>query len=326
MAVIGATGVVGRTMLTVLAERKVEIDRLFLVASDKSAGQILEFAGENHTVITVDEAMGKPIDIALFSAGKELSKAHARSFADKGAIVIDNSSAWRMDPAIKLIVPEINGDSLTLEDKIIANPNCSTIQLVMALAPLHKVNPIKRLVISTYQSVSGTGKKAVQQLEAETKGAEAEKVYAHPIFMNVLPHCDAFSADDYTLEELKLVNETRKIIGDETIAITATAVRVPVVGGHSESVNVEFTQPFDIGELKEILVSTDGVIVLDEPADDQYPMPIDAEGKDDVFVGRIRKDFSHPNAVNLWIVSDNLRKGAATNAVQIAEHVIEHVL
>jgi aspartate-semialdehyde dehydrogenase len=326
IAVIGATGVVGRSMLTVLEERNVEIDDLFLVATDKSTGQILEFAGENHTVITLDEALAKPVDIALLSAGKELSKKYARSFADKGAFVIDNSSAWRMDPEIKLIVPEINGCSLTPEDKLIANPNCSTIQMVMALAPLHKVNPIRRLVISTYQSVSGTGKKAVQQLEEEARGLEAERVYPHPIFMNVLPHCDAFSEDDYTLEEWKLVNETRKILGDEHIGITATAVRVPVVGGHSESVNIEFDQPFDIQALKDILANTKGVTLTDNPQDCQYPMPLDAQGQDDVFVGRIRKDLSHPNAVNLWIVSDNLRKGAATNAVQIVEHVIEHVL
>ncbi|MBL4755998.1 MAG: aspartate-semialdehyde dehydrogenase [Flavobacteriales bacterium] len=326
IAVVGATGVVGRTMLTVLAEREVAIDALFLVASEKSAGQEIEFGGEKHTVITVEEALTKPIDIALFSAGKALSKEYARSFADKGAFVIDNSSAWRMDPAIKLIVPEINGDSLTLQDKIIANPNCSTIQMVLTLAPLHRVNPIKRLVISTYQSVSGTGKDAVLQLEAEIKGAVAEKVYPHPIFMNVLPHCDVFSDDGYTLEELKLVNETRKIIGDDNIAITATAVRVPVVGGHSESVNIEFERPFDVAELKEILARTAGVTVVDDPAKNQYPMPIDAEGKDDVFVGRIRKDLSNPNAVNVWIVSDNLRKGAATNAVQIAEHVIKTVI
>ena len=313
-------------MLTILEERNIDIDNLFLVASDKSAGQEVEFSGDTLTVITIDEALSKPIDIALFSAGKALSKEHAHSFTAKGAIVIDNSSAWRMDPNIKLVVPEINGDQLTIDDKIIANPNCSTIQMVMALAPLHKVNPIKRLVISTYQSVSGTGKKAVQQLEDEISGGDVEKVYPYPIFMNVLPHCDEFSDDGYTLEELKLVNETRKILGDDNIAITATAVRVPVVGGHSESVNVEFSQPFDIAELKEILEGTDGITVLDNIKDNVYPMPIEAEGKDDVFVGRIRKDLSHPNAVNLWIVSDNLRKGAATNAVQIAELAIKNLL
>jgi len=326
IAVIGATGVVGRTILTVLEERKVEISALFLVASDRSAGQVLRCNGEDHVVITMDEALDKSIDIVLFSAGKELSLKHARSFANKGAFVIDNSSAWRMNPEIKLIVPEINGKTLNLEDKIIANPNCSTIQLVMTLAPLHKVNTIRRLVISTYQSVSGTGKKAVQQLEAEIRGVKNERVYPHPIFMNVLPHCDEFSEDDYTLEEWKLINETRKILGDEHIGITATAVRVPVVGGHSESVNVEFNQPFDIKAVKEILANTEGVILTDDPQDCQYPMPIDAQGKDSVFVGRIRKDLSQPNAINLWIVSDNLRKGAATNAVQIAEQVGERLL
>lgn len=326
IAVVGATGMVGRTILTVLSERDVPIKELFLVASDKSAGKTIEFHGKQHTVITVEEVLTKPVDIVLFSAGKQLSLDHAKSFADKGAIVIDNSSAWRMDPAIKLVVPEINGHLLNSEDTIIANPNCSTIQLVMVLAPLHKVNPIKRLIISTYQSVSGTGIKAVKQLEDEAAGKDAERVYPHQIFKNALPHCDEFSDDGYTLEELKLVNETRKIIGDDSIAITATAVRVPVSGGHSESVNIEFERPFNIGELKDILERTDGVTVVDSPKDNQYPMPIDAEGKDDVFVGRIRVDLSNPNAVNVWIVSDNLRKGAATNAVQIAECVIENVL
>jgi len=326
IAVVGATGVVGRTILIVLEERKVEIAALFLVASNRSAGQVLKYGGEDHVVITMDEALAKPIDIVLFSAGKELSRKHARSFADNGAFVIDNSSAWRMDPGVKLIVPEINGKTLKPEDTIIANPNCSTIQMVMALAPLHKVNAIRRLVISTYQSVSGTGKKAVQQLEEEIRGVENERVYPHPIFMNVLPHCDEFSEDDYTLEEWKLVNETRKILGDENIGITATAVRVPVVGGHSESVNIEFSQPFDIKALKEILANTEGVTLTDDPQKCEYPMPIDAQGKDNVFVGRIRKDLSQPNTINIWIVSDNLRKGAATNAVQIAEHVSAHLL
>ena len=326
IAVIGATGLVGRTMLSILSERGVPIDKLFLVASDKSAGKKIDFGGTEHTVITVQEALGKPIDIALFSAGKEISKEHAQSFADKGAFVIDNSSAWRMDPGIKLVVPEINAHLLTINDKIIANPNCSTIQLVMALAPLHQVNTIKRLVISTYQSVSGTGIKAIQQMEGEASGEHVSKVYPHPIFKNCLPHCDEFSDDDYTLEELKLVNETRKIIGDDNIAITATAVRVPVVGGHSESVNIEFEKPFDLAELRKILSQTEGVTVLDNPKENQYPMPHEAEGKDDVFVGRIRKDLSNVNAVNMWIVSDNLRKGAATNAVQIMEHILKHIL
>ncbi|MBL4658372.1 MAG: aspartate-semialdehyde dehydrogenase, partial [Flavobacteriales bacterium] len=250
IAVVGATGMVGRTILTILSERKVPIQQLYLVASDKSAGKTIEFKGADYQVITVDEALTKPIDLVLFSAGKQLSLDHAQSFADKGAIVIDNSSAWRMDPNIKLVVPEINGGLLTTDDKIIANPNCSTIQLVMTLAPLHKVNPIKRLVISTYQSVSGTGIKAVRQLEDEAAGRDAERIYPHQIFKNALPHCDDFSDDGYTLEELKLVNETKKIMGDDSIAVTATAVRVPVSGGHSELVNIEFAQPFDIGELK----------------------------------------------------------------------------
>ena len=326
MAIIGATGMVGRTMLSVLAERKFPVKEIFLVASEKSAGKQIDIAGIQHTVITVQEALTKPIDIALFSAGKKLSQEYAKSFADKGAFVIDNSSAWRMDPTIKLVVPEINGHLLTDEDKIIANPNCSTIQLVMVLAPLHNVNSIKRLVISTYQSVSGTGILAVKQLEAEILGNDTERVYPHQIFKNCLPHCDSFSDNGYTLEELKLVNETRKIIGDNNIAITATAVRVPVVGGHSESVNIEFEQPFELSELKGILEQTEGVTVVDNPQENQYPMPVNAAGKDDVFVGRIRVDLSNPNAVNVWIVSDNLRKGAATNAVQIAEYVVENML
>lgn len=326
IAVVGATGMVGRVMLAVLAERKLPISTLLLVASSRSVGKQISFEGKNHTVIGLEEAVAAQPDIALFSAGGNTSMEWAPKFAAVGTTVIDNSSAWRMDTTKKLIVPEINAEQLSSKDKIIANPNCSTIQMVLALAPLHKAYRIKRIVVSTYQSITGTGVKAVEQLENELQGKSGEMAYPHPIHKNALPQCDVFLENDYTKEEMKLVNETHKILGDSTIGITATAIRIPVVGGHSESVNLEFTKPYDITALRKLLEQTPGVIVKDDPVSNEYPMPIDAEGKDAVFVGRIRRDPSVGNGLNLWIVSDNLRKGAATNTVQIAEYLIEHKL
>lgn len=326
IAVVGATGLVGNTILRVLEESGIDIGELIPVASSKSVGKTVLFNGQSIPVCTAEEALARDIDIALFSAGGSVSKEYAPTFAANNTVVIDNSSAFRMDADKKLVVPEVNGTLLTKEDRIIANPNCSTIQMVMALAPLHKVNPIKRLVISTYQSITGTGIKAVRQLEDERSGTEGEKAYPHIIDKNCLPHCDDFSDDGYTKEELKLVNETKKILGDDRIQITATAVRVPIVGGHCESVNVEFNEPMEVSVVKELLDAAPGVIVLDNPEKNEYPMPINVAGKDEVFVGRIRKDLSNSNAINLWIVADNLRKGAATNAVQIAEHLIKNGL
>jgi aspartate-semialdehyde dehydrogenase len=326
IAVVGATGMVGNVMLAVLAERKLSISELLLVASPRSVGKQISFEGKNHTVVGLETAVANRPDIALFSAGGATSLKWAPKFAAVGTTVIDNSSAWRMDPNKKLIVPEINANQLSTTDKIIANPNCSTIQMVMALAPLHKAYRIKRIVISTYQSITGTGVKAVEQLKNEQEGKAGEMAYPHPIHKNALPQCDVFLENDYTKEEMKLVNETHKILGDASIGITATAIRIPVVGGHSESVNLEFEKPFVIAELRELLEQTPGVIVKDKPASNEYPMPIDAEGKDAVFVGRMRRDPSIENGLNLWIVSDNLRKGAATNTVQIAEYLIEHNL
>ncbi|MDA7797488.1 aspartate-semialdehyde dehydrogenase [Flavobacteriaceae bacterium] len=322
IAVVGATGMVGEIMLKVLEERNFPISELFLVASERSVGKSLNFKGSAHKVIGLDTAVALKPDIALFSAGGDTSLTWAPKFAEVGTTVIDNSSAWRMDVSKKLIVPEINGEELSKQDKIIANPNCSTIQMVMALAPLHKEFKIKRLIISTYQSITGTGVKAVQQLDKESKGEQADAAYPHQIHKNALPHCDVFLENDYTKEEMKLVHETHKILNDAAIGITATAVRIPVVGGHSESVNIEFEKEFDVQHIREILQKTSGVEVQDDPANQLYPMPIDAEGKDAVFVGRIRRDTSHPNALNMWIVADNLRKGAATNTVQIAEYLI----
>jgi len=326
IAVVGATGMVGEIMLKVLEERNFPIQELLLVASKRSVGKTLTFKGASHKVIGLETAVAAKPDIALFSAGGETSKNWAPKFAEVGTTVIDNSSAWRMDESKKLIVPEINGNILTKEDKIIANPNCSTIQMVMALAPLHKAYRIKRIVISTYQSITGTGVKAVEQLKNEREGKAGEMAYPHPIHKNALPQCDVFLENDYTKEEMKLVNETHKILGDASIGITATAIRIPVVGGHSESINLEFEKPYVIAELRELLEQTPGVIVKDKPASNEYPMPIDAEGKDAVFVGRMRRDPSIENGLNLWIVSDNLRKGAATNTVQIGEYLIEHNL
>ena len=322
IAVVGATGMVGEIMLKVLEERNFPISELLLVASERSVGKTLKYKNTSYTVIGLETAVAAQPDIALFSAGGSTSLEWAPKFAEVGTTVIDNSSAWRMDVSKKLVVPEINGQELTKEDKIIANPNCSTIQMVMALAPLHREFQIKRLIISTYQSITGTGVKAVQQLEQESQGLETDAVYPHQIHKNALPHCDVFLENDYTKEEMKLVNETHKILNDDSIGVTATAVRIPVVGGHSEAVNIEFEKDFSVARIRELLENTSGVEAQDDPLNNHYPMPITAEGKDAVFVGRIRRDTSHPNAVNMWIVADNLRKGAATNTVQIAEYLI----
>lgn len=323
VAVVGATGMVGQIMLKVLAERNFPVDELIPVASEKSVGKEIEFKSKTYKVVSVEQAVAMRPDVALFSAGGETSKIWAPKFAVEGTTVIDNSSAWRMDPNIPLVVPEINAFRLKETDKIIANPNCSTIQLVMVLNPLNKKYGIKRVVVSTYQSVTGTGKEAVDQLESEIKGETPKMKYPYPIFKNALPHCDVFEDNGYTKEELKLVNETRKILNDPNIALTATAVRVPVQGGHSESVNIEFKQDFDESEVRKILRRTIGVQVQDNPDTLTYPMPLFAEGRDEIFVGRIRRDYSQPNTMNLWVVADNLRKGAATNAVQIAEHLLK---
>ncbi|MDA9668305.1 aspartate-semialdehyde dehydrogenase [Flavobacteriaceae bacterium] len=326
IALVGATGMVGNVMLEVLAERKLPITELLLVASERSVGKEIPFKGKTLKVIGLEKAVAARPAIALFSAGGDTSLEWAPKFAALGTVVIDNSSAWRMDLSKKLIVPEINGNELTSEDKIIANPNCSTIQMVMALAPLHKVYKIKRLIISTYQSITGTGVKAVEQLNNEAQGKKGMMAYPYPIHKNAIPHCDIFLENDYTKEEMKLVHETHKILGDDTMGITATAIRIPVLGGHSEAVNIEFENPFEISDIRKLLNNTQGIVVQDNPETNTYPMPIYAEGKDDVFIGRIRRDTSHPNAVNLWIVADNLRKGAATNTVQIAEYLIANVL
>ncbi len=323
VAVVGATGMVGNIMLKVLAERNFPVTELLAVASEKSVGKTLIYNGKTITVIRLEEAVQQQPDLAIFSAGGTTSLAWAPKFAAVGTTVVDNSSAWRMDETKKLVVPEINIDQVTKEDKIIANPNCSTIQMVLALAPLHKKYKIKRLVVSTYQSITGTGVKAVQQLENEYQGIDGEMAYPYPIHKNAIPHCDVFEENGYTKEEMKLVRETQKILNDNTIAVTATAVRIPVVGGHSEAVNVEFENDFDLNELKQLLASTEGIVVEDDLQNNKYPMPIYAEGKDAVFVGRIRRDYSQPKTLNMWIVSDNLRKGAATNAIQIAEKLLE---
>ena len=321
VAVVGATGMVGEIMRSVLEERNFPITEFLPVASARSVGKTISFQGKDYTVIGLEEAVEHAPNFALFSAGGQTSLDWAPKFAAVGTTVIDNSSAWRMHPDHKLIVPEINADQLTPDDKIIANPNCSTIQMVMALAPLHKRYGIERVVVSTYQSITGTGVKAVQQLEDEYNGTESEKAYPHPIHRNALPHCDVFMDNGYTKEEMKLVNETHKIL-DPNIKVTATAVRIPVVGGHSESVNLTLSQEANLDEVRELLNNTPGVIVVDDLANNNYPMPLDAEGKDEVFVGRIRKDESQEKGLNLWIVADNLRKGAATNTVQIAEYLI----
>lgn len=319
---IGVSGLVGRAMLRVLEERNFPVSELLPVASHKSEGKTIIFKGEKHKIMGIGEAAEKKPDIALFSAGSKVSLEWAPVYAKNNTIVIDNSSAWRMNKEVPLIIPEINASAISRDHRIIANPNCSTIQLLMVLAPLHRVYGIRRLVISTYQSVTGTGMKAVKQLENETEGIKGDMAYPYPIYMNCLPHCDSFLDNGYTREEVKLVNETRKILDDESIRITATAVRVPVQGGHSESVNIEFNKQYDISDIKDILNETAGLVVRDNPSENIYPMPLDVSGRDEVFVGRIRKDYSLDNALNMWIVADNIRKGAATNAVQIAEMII----
>lgn len=326
VAIVGATGMVGNVMLQVLAERGFPITKLIPVASERSVGKNIKFKGTNYTIVSLQTAVDMKPDIALFSAGGSTSLVWAPKFAEVGTTVIDNSSAWRMDATKKLIVPEINASVLTKDDKIIANPNCSTIQMVMALAPLHQKYTMKRLVISTYQSITGTGVKAVRQLENEAKGITGEAAYPHQIYKNALPHCDDFEEAGYTKEELKLVRETHKILSDPSIGITATSVRIPVVGGHSEAVNVEFENHFTIEDVRAILTATDGVVVQDNIEKNEYPMPFYSEGKDEVFVGRIRRDLSQENTLNMFIVSDNLRKGAATNTVQIAEYLVANKL
>ena len=324
VAVVGATGMVGNVMLQLLEERQFPLTELIPVASERSVGKMIPFKGKEYPVVSLQTAVDMKADIALFSAGGSTSLEWAPKFAEAGTTVIDNSSAWRMDPDKKLIIPEINAHLLTSEDKIIANPNCSTIQMLVALAPLQSTYGIERLVISTYQSITGTGVAAVQQLENEYEGKKGEMAYPYPIHRNALPHCDVFQDNGYTKEEMKLVNETHKILGDDTIGITATAIRIPVVGGHSESVNVQLKGESSVAEIQRLLSEADGVIVQDNPETNTYPMPLYAHGKDEVFVGRIRQDFSQNNTFNLWIVADNLRKGAATNAIQIAEYLISN--
>ena len=326
VAVVGATGMVGEIMLQVLAERNFPVTELIPVASEKSVGKEIEWKGNTYKVVGLQTAVDMKPEIALFSAGGETSLEWAPKFAAAGTTVIDNSSAWRMDATKKLVVPEINASILTKEDKIIANPNCSTIQMVMALAPLHTKYDIKRIVVSTYQSITGTGVKAVRQLENEYAGIQDEMAYKYPIHRNAIPQCDSFEENGYTKEEMKLVRETQKILNDNTIAVTATAIRIPVVGGHSEAVNIQFENDFDVNEVRQILHNTPGVTVQDNLETFTYPMPIYAQGKDDVFVGRIRRDESQPNTINMWIVADNLRKGAATNTIQIAEYLVANNL
>lgn len=326
VAVVGATGMVGTVMLKVLEERNFPVTELIPVASERSVGKELSFKGKVYRVHSMEEAVASKADLALFSAGGDTSLAWAPKFAEVGTVVIDNSSAWRMDTTKKLVVPEINGNVLEATDKIIANPNCSTIQMVMALAPLHKAYGVNRVVVSTYQSISGTGIKAVRQMESERAGEKAVMAYPYPIDQNCLPHCDEFLENGYTKEEMKLVHETKKILGDDSVRVTATAVRVPVKGGHSESLNVTFNKDFDLSELRKMLHETEGIKLQDNSDVNQYPMPLYAEGKDDVFVGRIRRDESLENTLNMWVVSDNLRKGAATNAVQIAEYLLKNKL
>ena len=332
VAVVGATGLVGSKMLQVLAERSFPVTELIPVASERSVGKEVEFKGKKYKVVSMTDGIAAKPAVAIFSAGGSTSLEWAPKFAEAGITVIDNSSAWRMDPAKRLVVPEINADVLTKDDKIIANPNCSTIQMVVALNPLHKKYKITRVVVSTYQSVTGTGKKAVDQLKGERekqlKGTNSgyEMAYKYPIDLNVIPQIDVFLDNAYTKEEMKMVNETKKIMRDDSIRVTATTVRIPVVGGHSESVNVEFENEFDLDEVKKLLCNAPGVILVDDPATQKYPMPMDAHEKDEVFVGRLRRDETQPKTLNMWIVSDNLRKGAATNAVQIAEYLVEKKL
>ncbi len=326
VAIVGATGMVGQVMLKVLAERNFPVTAIIPVASERSIGKEIEFKGTQFKVVGMQTAVDMKADIAIFSAGGDTSLEWAPKFAEAGTTVIDNSSAWRMNPNNKLIVPEINASELTKEDKVIANPNCSTIQMVLVMNPLHKKYKIKRTIVSTYQSITGTGVKAVQQLENEKNGVEGEMAYPYPIDQNCLPHCDVFEDNGYTKEEMKLVNEPKKILSDDDLKITATAVRVPVVGGHSEAINLEFENDFDLSEIRKILHETDGITLQDNTDTNTYPMPIYAKDKDDVFVGRLRRDESQANTLNMWVVTDNLRKGAATNAVQIAEYLSENKL
>ena len=322
LAVVGATGMVGEVMLRVLSERNFPVTELIPVASERSVGKKVNYKGKDYKVVKISTAISMSPDIALFSAGGETSLNWAPKFAKAGAIVIDNSSAWRMDPDKKLIIPEINAKTLTKEDRIIANPNCSTIQMLMALAPLKKTYGINRIIVSTYQSITGTGVKAVKQLENEYNDVKGDMAYPYPIHRNALPHCDVFMDNGYTKEEMKLVNETHKILGDDSIGVTATAIRIPVVGGHSESINIQLKSQFELHDVRKLLHESPGIVLQDNPDTNTYPMPIYAQGKDEVFVGRIRKDFSQENSLNLWVVSDNLRKGAATNTIQIAEYLI----
>mgnify|MGYP001163891726 FL=1 len=322
LAVVGATGMVGEVMLRVLSERNFPLTELIPVASERSVGKKVNYKGKDYKVVKISTAISMSPDIALFSAGGETSLNWAPKFAKAGAIVIDNSSAWRMDPDKKLIIPEINAKTLTKEDRIIANPNCSTIQMLMALAPLKKTYGINRIIVSTYQSITGTGVKAVKQLENEYNDIKGDMAYPYPIHRNALPHCDVFMDNGYTKEEMKLVNETHKILADDSIGVTATAIRIPVVGGHSESINIQLKSQFELHDVRKLLHESPGIVLQDNPDTNTYPMPIYAQGKDEVFVGRIRKDFSQENSLNLWVVSDNLRKGAATNTIQIAEYLI----
>ena len=326
LAVVGATGMVGEVMLRILSERNFPLTELIPVASERSVGKKIYYQGNSLEVLGLSTAVSMAPDLALFSAGGDTSLEWAPKFAEVGTVVIDNSSAWRMDPNKKLIIPEINSQILTKKDRIIANPNCSTIQMLMALAPLKNTYGINRIVVSTYQSITGTGIKAVQQLKNESLNVKGEMAYPYPIHQNALPHCDIFMDNGYTKEEMKLVNETHKILGDESIRITATAIRIPVVGGHSESLNIRLKSEFQLDDIRKLLHESPGIVLQDNPDTNTYPMPIYAKGKDEVFVGRIRKDFSQENSINLWVVSDNLRKGAATNTIQIAEYLIKNDL
>ena len=326
LAVVGATGMVGEVMLRILSERNFPLTELIPVASERSVGKKIDYKGDSFEVVGLSTAVSMRPDIALFSAGGDTSMEWAPKFAEVGTVVIDNSSAWRMDPTKKLIIPEINANLLTAEDKIIANPNCSTIQMLMALSPLKDTYGINRIVVSTYQSITGTGVKAVTQLNNEYNDIEGEMAYPYPIHRNALPHCDVFMENGYTKEEMKLVNETHKILGDDSIGVTATAIRIPVVGGHSESINVQLKKEFVLEDIRKLLHESPGIVIQDNPDTNSYPMPIYAEGKNDVFIGRIREDFSQEHTINLWVVSDNLRKGAATNTIQIAEYLIENDL
>lgn len=326
VAVVGASGLVGQKILQIMSERKFPVDQLLPVASERSVGKKIVYNDKEYTILSMEDAIAAKPDIALFSAGGSVSLEFAPKFAEVGTVVIDNSSAWRMDAGKKLVVPEVNGHVLRIDDRIIANPNCSTIQMVVALKPLHDTFQIRRIVVSTYQSVTGSGKGAVDQLEGEREGKDIKKVYPHKIDMNALPHIDVFQENGYTKEEMKMVNETKKIMGDDSIKVTSTCVRIPTIGGHSEAINVEFEKEYTLEQVYSILSKAPGVTVVDDPGKNEYPMPLNAHDKDDVFVGRIRRDETQPKTLNLWVVSDNLRKGAATNAIQIAEYMLEHSL